>query len=430
MGSCAETCGWCGTKGCVDEHPQCQEWARNGMCTDSPLFMVHTCRESCGVCGFLSPFNKEEQIVGVNSYSKFSASNFDCGRFAPLNITEAETTTEQPETTTTNEQPVEDEFDISDSFGLRSSNEAWVAPNVKEGGPNFCTATMIADRWAVSAAHCFKDLGQKYDDYGNKEIERVVIRGATSYKEEVEFKRAYTHPLYKSPELYNDVTLIELGRRVEYDYDTFGDTPACLDRGVYTKFGKNATVTGFGLNEKNKQTGKANQATNVTVIDVDECKKTLQANVTDNVVAQQVVDKHLPLGLSYGFICGQGHFVRENAFTGSCQGDSGGPLLQDNDNGEETLIGIVSGSIGCGGGIPTWYTKVEYYAEWIECIIENAALLTSKDKVQEACRSKASYPECKEAGLSSIFDLRITGLDSKELCEQYTGEIKARNNGK
>ena len=45
--------------GCYDEHERCQEWARAGLCALQGYFMAHTCRESCGVCGFLAPDNKE-----------------------------------------------------------------------------------------------------------------------------------------------------------------------------------------------------------------------------------------------------------------------------------------------------------------------------------------------------------------------------------
>ena len=84
QGACLKTCGWTGRKGCIDEHPRCQEWTRNGMCIINPLFMTHTCRESCGVCGFLSPNNKEDQEVDGLSYPDFTKSNFDCGRYKPL----------------------------------------------------------------------------------------------------------------------------------------------------------------------------------------------------------------------------------------------------------------------------------------------------------------------------------------------------------
>ena len=55
--ACPQTCDLCGDKGCVDEHPRCPDWARAGMCILAPFFMAHTCRESCGVCGFLSATN-------------------------------------------------------------------------------------------------------------------------------------------------------------------------------------------------------------------------------------------------------------------------------------------------------------------------------------------------------------------------------------
>ena len=37
-------------------------------------------------------------------------------------------------------------------------------------------------------------------------------------------KKVYKHPLYKYPSLYNDVAVIELGRRIEYNYEKFGDS--------------------------------------------------------------------------------------------------------------------------------------------------------------------------------------------------------------
>ena len=50
------------------------------------------------------------------------------------------------------------------------------------------------------------------------------------YKESIEIKKIYKHPNYVYPNLYNDIALLELGRRVKYDFDTYGDTPTCLDQ--------------------------------------------------------------------------------------------------------------------------------------------------------------------------------------------------------
>ena len=40
------------------------------------------------------------------------------------------------------------------------------------------------------------------------------------------------HPEYRFPELHSDIALIELGRRVEFKLDEFGDTPTCLDKSL------------------------------------------------------------------------------------------------------------------------------------------------------------------------------------------------------
>ena len=64
-------------------------------------------------------------------------------------------------------------------------------------------------------------------------------------------------------------------------------------------------------------------------------------------------------------LCAQGIQDEDGYFSGSCKGDSGGPLkIRDNED-RETLIGIVSGQIGCGKGVPGLYTKVSFYRNWI-----------------------------------------------------------------
>ena len=64
------------------------------------MFMPHTCRESCGVCGLLSTTNKEEQVVKGKSYTDLKRDNFECGQFKKLcenekNCDDAPTDTEK-----------------------------------------------------------------------------------------------------------------------------------------------------------------------------------------------------------------------------------------------------------------------------------------------------------------------------------------------
>ena len=62
-----------------------------------------------------------------------------------------------------------------------------------------------------------------------------TIRDLTQYKSKVEIKKVYRHPLYKAPSLYNDLAVGEFGRRLEYDFDKFGDSPTCLSSGSEDK---------------------------------------------------------------------------------------------------------------------------------------------------------------------------------------------------
>jgi len=105
----------------------------------------------------------------------------------------------------------------------------------------------------------------------------------------------------------------------------------------------------------------------------------------------------LPFGLSYGMICSQGIYQEDSGyFSGACRGDDGGPLTVEAD-GQTTLVGIVSGGLGCGNGIPNWFTRVSFYEEWMACILEKSRLLKSSDQVEAACSNSVKrLPLCSE----------------------------------
>ena len=61
----------------------------------------------------------------------------------------------------------------------------------------------------------FKDL----NFYFQFQIKINTIRDNTQNKELIEMKKAYIHPHYTYPSLYDDIAVVELGRRIVYDYD-------------------------------------------------------------------------------------------------------------------------------------------------------------------------------------------------------------------
>ena len=136
-------------QGCVDEHPRCEDWARLGQCVYSPKFMTHSCRESCGVCGFLSPNNKEEQVVGEKSYTDINKEDFECGQYKRLcEIEDTACTDTQTAANLSNKmqerrskrQATEKE-DGKGEFSIFSYNKG----SISSGG-HFCGATIISDR--------------------------------------------------------------------------------------------------------------------------------------------------------------------------------------------------------------------------------------------------------------------------------------------
>ena len=70
-------------------------------------------------------------------------------------------------------------------------------------------------------------------------------------------------------------------------------------------------------------------------------------------------------------------------------------------DGQTTLVGIVSGGLGCGNGIPNWYTRVSFYEEWIACIQEKSRELktfveVSLDKTSKKLGNKKQNLRSKQ----------------------------------
>ena len=156
--------------------------------------------------------------------------------------------------------------------------------------------------------------------------------------------------------------------------------------------------------------------TNVTIITNEKCKEYLNFNATNKIVKEKI-DKALPHGLDYGLLCAQGAMNEKGIFKGPCKGDSGGPMTTTNDDGRNTLVGIILGGIGCGKGYPGWYTKVSFHTPWIKCIIEKSVQFNNNfNKVSEACASSVTEkPKCSRNDDLIFEDLRSVDSDV-EIC--------------
>ena len=62
---------------------------------------------------------------------------------------------------------------------------------------------------------------------------------------------------------------------------------------------------------------------------------------------------------------------KSNWLLNGSQGDSGGPLTVRDADGTFRLVGLSSWGFGCASGYPGVYSRVGYYVNWIEAIINS-----------------------------------------------------------
>lgn len=89
-----------------------------------------------------------------------------------------------------------------------------------------------------------------------------------------------------------------------------------------------------------------------------------ECNTTLLNVNEESKDKRLGSGIHKSQYCAYDPQGRND----SCQGDSGGPLqlISNNNSIATTIVGVVSFGVSCGTALPSVYTRVAYYIDWIE----------------------------------------------------------------
>lgn len=220
-------------------------------------------------------------------------------------------------------------------------------------------ATLINDRWAVTAAHVVDKV---------EETSLVLYGGLINGKPNnplwsnvvvMESERIIIHPGYTRnipPDVRtnydNDIALIKLASRVNFGPDLL---PICLpEPNRRLDEGELGTVSGFGMTESTK--GKSHLVTSadlkyahIGVYPLARCQDTPYMSskrmaFTDNMFCAGAVGKD------------------------SCQKDSGGPFVSPmlSTNEPYYLTGIVSWGAPCEDrNYQGYYTKVVNYVDWI-----------------------------------------------------------------
>ncbi|KAM6294770.1 transmembrane protease serine 9 [Aegotheles albertisi] len=212
--------------------------------------------------------------------------------------------------------------------------------SLKEDSQHFCGATIVGDRWLLSAAHCFNETNPE-------EIEAVVgttsLNGTDGNAVKVNVTRVIQHPLFNPVILDFDVAVLELARPLVFNKYI---QPICLPLAVQ-KFpvGKKCIISGWGnLQEGNVTKPEILQKASVDIIDQTTCNFLYNFSLTDRMICA-------------GFLEGK---------VDSCQGDSGGPLACEVTPGVFYLAGLVSWGIGCAQAMkPGVYSRITKLKDWI-----------------------------------------------------------------
>ncbi|XP_053685779.1 venom serine protease-like [Sabethes cyaneus] len=203
-----------------------------------------------------------------------------------------------------------------------------------------CGAVIIADYYALTAAHCL--LPRSVDDTVLLVGDHNLTTGVdTTYAQPYVLVQFLTHPGFTTHPVANDIALLRTLQRIQYNA---GVGPVCLPWKFRGNNFDGATVEACGWGD----------------LDFGGPQAKVLNKVSLDVISNQACSTRLNGTISYQKMC------TYTPAKDACQSDSGGPLFYTEPaSGLVYELGIISYGFACATTKPSVNTRVTEYLDWI-----------------------------------------------------------------